>query len=225
LPGPPALPEPASTEAPGDPWTGVLLLCVIVLAVMLGWFVGWSKWRSTPSATAHVPAHATQDVPSEPAIDASPTAPAKPAAPPSAPSGQTEPRVKTDGLIVYQNGKVIFPPAVRGEKKNASSKIDLGADGQLRLAPDIAKQYLAARVEPQYPEAARSRGIQGPVTVEIVVGTDGSVQKLTPISGDPELIPAATQAIQQWRFHPFFHQGEPQPFSTTVAVIFRLAGK
>jgi TonB family protein len=92
----------------------------------------------------------------------------------------------------------------------------------LRISPDIAKEYLAKRVEPEYPEEARMRGVQGPVVLDAWVGKDGTVRQLSTISGDPELVTAASKAIRQWRFQPFFHEGQPEEFQTRITVVFRL---
>jgi len=228
LPSPPVLPQAEDKDDRGDAWTTILLVCVVLLAGLLGWVVGWSKWRRGATKTSAVAVRSVQESPIKPGepsrstADASADLPAKPPVLPAAPAGR--PQAREGGLVVYQNGKVIFPPGVRSDKSKTPAAQNLES-GQLRLSPEIAKQYVTERIEPQYPEAARSLGIQGSVVVEILVGDDGSVQKLTPLSGNPALIPAATEAIRQWRFHPFFHQGEPHEFRTTVAVIFRLEGK
>jgi len=230
---PPEAVEPQAEKqaAPSDPWTSILLICVILLAGCLGWVVGWSKWhRGTiraASATQVVQkVSIPENAPSEAGTEANASGAVAQAVHPSAPTARAESKLKAgDGLVVYQNGKIVFPPARRDEDRKASPNIKPGSDGELPLAPEIAKQYVAERVEPQYPESARSQGIQGSVMVGIIVGKNGSVRTLTPINGNPELMPAAMQAIAQWRFHPFFYQGEPHDFSTTVTVIFRLADK
>jgi TonB family protein len=55
-----------------------------------------------------------------------------------------------------------------------------------------------------------------------LVGKDGAVEKLSTISGDSQLAAAATDAVQQWRFKPFFKNGSPEEFQTQITVSFRL---
>jgi protein TonB len=78
------------------------------------------------------------------------------------------------------------------------------------------------RVEPDYPEPARVQHIEGPVVLEARVGKDGTVEKLSTVSGDPRLATAATDAVRQWRFKPFFRNGSPEEFQTRITVDFRL---
>jgi protein TonB len=78
------------------------------------------------------------------------------------------------------------------------------------------------RVEPEYPESAREQHIQGPVVLDALVGKDGEVEKLSTISGDAQLAAAATDAVRQWRFKPFFRNGSPEEFQTQITVSFRL---
>jgi len=86
----------------------------------------------------------------------------------------------------------------------------------------VADEYLVERVEPEYPESAREQHIQGPVVLVALVGKDGAVEKLSTISGDAQLAAAATDAVQQWRFKPFFRNGAPEEFQTQITVSFRL---
>ncbi|MBS7792847.1 energy transducer TonB [Roseococcus sp. SDR] len=77
---------------------------------------------------------------------------------------------------------------------------------------------------PSYPEAARLRGEQGTVGLEIAVGTDGRVITVTVArsSGSPMLDAAARRAVQEWRFRPAMRDGEPVPGTIRTSVHFRL---
>jgi protein TonB len=55
-----------------------------------------------------------------------------------------------------------------------------------------------------------------------LVGKDGAVEKLSTMSGDPQLATAATDAVRQWRFKPFLRNGSPEEFQTQITVSFRL---
>ena len=125
--------------------------------------------------------------------------------------------VQAGGLVVYENGKVIYrtPPQSSLQSKNA-------IDQPLMVPSKVADEYLVQRVEPEYPEQAREQHIQGPVVLVALVGTDGAVEKLSKISGDPQLVAAATDAVLQWRFKPFFRNGSPEEFQTQITVSFRL---
>jgi TonB family protein len=78
------------------------------------------------------------------------------------------------------------------------------------------------RVDPDYPEEARQRRIEGPVVLKALVGSNGVVRELKVMSGDPLLAKAATDAVRQWRFEPHRLKGRPVEFETRITVNFAL---
>jgi protein TonB len=86
--------------------------------------------------------------------------------------------------------------------------------------PDTRYQNAA----PSYPEAARLRGEQGTVGLELAIGTDGKVitVNVARSSGSPMLDAAARRAVQEWRFRPATRDGEPVPGTIRTSVHFRL---
>jgi len=93
----------------------------------------------------------------------------------------------------------------------------------VRLKPELAETLLTDRIEPEYPDAARRAHIQGSVTLETLIGANGKVQQVTPVSGSPELADAAVNAVRQWRYKPFTVDGKKVPIRTQVTVNFMLA--
>jgi TonB family protein len=53
-----------------------------------------------------------------------------------------------------------------------------------------------------YPEEARRKGIEGKVTLSIVVDEKGNVSQARALSGPQELVPAALASVKMWRFEP-----------------------
>jgi protein TonB len=92
----------------------------------------------------------------------------------------------------------------------------------VRLAPVVAETFLTHRVEPNYPDEARHRHIQGPVVLGALVDEDGSVQQLKVISGDSQLASAAIDAVRRWKFKPYQSQGHRLQFETEITVNFAL---
>ena len=84
--------------------------------------------------------------------------------------------------------------------------------------------YLVHRVQPEYPPLAKAARIQGEVLVRAVIAKDGSIENLRVLSGHPMLVPAALNAIRQWRYRPYFLNGEPVEVETQVTVNFVLSG-
>ena len=79
---------------------------------------------------------------------------------------------------------------------------------------------LQSWVQPEYPLLARQAGIEGDVVLRTVIGTEGRVRELQPISGDPLLVKAAMDAVLQWRYQPTVLGGAPVEVATTIVVTF-----
>jgi len=220
---------PVAERGPGyrDYWTTILTAVVIALALLLGWMVGYSGWQRAMASRAGTG--------SQPPVSDRSSSAAKPAIAPENPAdAKVKPasnvaRAKAvndapapGGLVVTQNGKVIFemPP-----EQTAASTIKAagGADSgnAMTLAPEVAESYLLRRVEPEYPEAARQSQALGPVILEIRVAKDGLVKQANLVSGDALLVPAAVAAVRQWKYQPYAPDGNPQEFLTRVTVNFK----
>lgn len=86
----------------------------------------------------------------------------------------------------------------------------------------ILEGSLIRRVQPLYPPLARMARIQGPVVVAAVISKEGVMERVQPISGHPMLIPAAVDAVSQWRYKPYILNGEAIVVETQITVNFVL---
>lgn len=77
---------------------------------------------------------------------------------------------------------------------------------------------------PEYPAAARRRGHEGTVTMEVLVDREGSVQDihLSSSSGHDMLDRAAMQAVRRWIFEPATQGEEKVEMWVKVPLTFRL---
>jgi protein TonB len=82
---------------------------------------------------------------------------------------------------------------------------------------------LVYRVEPRYPAIARTARIEGVVRLSGVITTGGRIAELAVESGNPLLIPAAMDAVRQWRYEPTLLNGVPVEVMTTIVVTFTLS--
>jgi TonB family protein len=100
---------------------------------------------------------------------------------------------------------------------------DAAATGQPRvhIPTEEIQKLLVHRVDPVYPEAARSARLHGVIVLDIVVGRDGSVVEMRPLSGPDVLARAAMETVRWWRFEPYRTNGTPEVVETTVAVEFK----
>ncbi|HET6176950.1 MAG TPA: energy transducer TonB [Candidatus Sulfotelmatobacter sp.] len=96
------------------------------------------------------------------------------------------------------------------------------ASQRVRISQGVTKGLLAHRVEPTYPTLAKSARVQGEVILSAVINTNGEIQNLQLVSGHPMLVPAALEAVKQWRYKPYLLNGQPVEVETTITVIFAL---
>jgi protein TonB len=81
---------------------------------------------------------------------------------------------------------------------------------------------LLHRVEPLYPIIAQRGHIQGTVQLKAIISRDGTIENLQLVTGHPMLVPAAIDAVKQWRYRPYILNGEPLEVETVVFVNFHL---
>ena len=80
---------------------------------------------------------------------------------------------------------------------------------------------LLNKVEPVYPRIAVLTHRQGDVKLHAFIAKDGTIESLTVVSGDPLLASAAVEAVRQWRYRPYFLNGEPVEVETLITVSFK----
>jgi periplasmic protein TonB len=92
----------------------------------------------------------------------------------------------------------------------------------VKVGGDVQASKLIHRVEPEYPELARRARVSGMVLLRVEVDETGVVTSIEPIRGHPLLVPAAMDAVRQWKYSPTILNNEPVPVTATVTVNFVL---
>ncbi len=81
-----------------------------------------------------------------------------------------------------------------------------------------------AQPSPNYPEMLRREGVNGSVTVEFVVGTDGRVVQAEAVKWSRrEFVEPAVRAVWRWRFEPGTQHGRKVSFRMAVPMEFTAA--
>ena len=80
-------------------------------------------------------------------------------------------------------------------------------DTVLRIGGNVQAANLISSVTPVYPPEAKENRIQGTVKLEITIDKEGHVGPMSVISGPPELIQSATDAVRQWVYKPTLLNG------------------
>ncbi|MCB1019708.1 MAG: TonB family protein [Acidobacteria bacterium] len=107
------------------------------------------------------------------------------------------------------------PPSATGAPPAPPKRIKVGGA--------VQTSRLIRQVRPQYPALARQADIQGTVQLNVVIDHEGAVQSIDVGSGHPLLIPAAVDAVKQWRYKPTLLNGNPVEVEAPVNVNFTLA--
>jgi protein TonB len=69
---------------------------------------------------------------------------------------------------------------------------------------------------------AQNAGVQGTVKLQVRVTTDGRLEVMKLLEGEPVLADAAISAVKQWRAKPASINGKPVEVISTVTFKFQL---
>lgn len=156
----------------------------------------------------------------------------------SLPEGNFELQVLAPGFAFYRRGASLRGADPRVEinavmrmgeiqesiKVTAPGRPASAGPQRIRVGGNIQPARLLSQVRPEYPESAKRAGTEGTAVFRAVIGKDGAVADLAPMTGvDKELSGAAAAAIRQWKYQPALLNGQPVEIVTVVEVAFRLS--
>jgi protein TonB len=108
-----------------------------------------------------------------------------------------------------------------GLMASASSSVPKPTLATVRISQGVSQGLLIKRVQPKYPSAALAVRAQGAVQIEATINKEGNVTNLKVLSGDPVLARAALEAVRQWRYKPYYLDGDPVEIQTQITVNFK----
>jgi protein TonB len=77
-----------------------------------------------------------------------------------------------------------------------------------RVSEAEATKSIKSKVNPEYPAMARQMKLGGSVQVDVFIDTEGKVDKVLVVRGNPLLTSAAVTALKRWTFSPFTSEGK-----------------
>ena len=98
-------------------------------------------------------------------------------------------------------------------------------DGAMREGSGAVPPGLLQPVDPKYTTDAMRAKVQGEVTLEVMVGADGTVKDVRVIKSLDRVYGLDQEALKtarQWRFKPATYQGKPVPFLVIIVMTFSL---
>jgi outer membrane biosynthesis protein TonB len=153
----------------------------------------------TPAAAAPVPAPST-------------THPAAPATLKNAAATASGPATPPDTAPAASAAATAPPAAKDPPLPTQPVPVDTAIARTMKLSGD----------PPQPSAAVRSAHLHGVVVVSAIVGPDGAVQSVQPVSGPALLELETLTAVRSWRYHPYLIYGKPVSFQTQVVIDFEL---
>jgi protein TonB len=100
------------------------------------------------------------------------------------------------------------PPALRSQISRLGNTLQIGE--------------LISSNQPPYPVEALQQRIEGTVRLHAVIGQDGTIQSVEPVSGPPPLVSAAMSAVRGWRYKQTLLGGQPIERDEDITLVFRL---
>jgi len=184
-----------------------------------------------PIETRHIVVEPDVFEPLRAHVQEKPPAPRTPAAPVVHEAARPVP-VSDD---IAAPSEVITPPTTKAGDAGTGVVLtpnEVGTAGTVaETLPPLGKWVYVERVpapitevKPEYPSIALQAGVEGRVTVHVLVGKDGRVLDAVQATKVqvPMLNEAALAAARQWVFTPGFANGHPVPCWTAIPFHFRL---
>jgi TonB family protein len=108
------------------------------------------------------------------------------------------------------------PPQSNSASGTSSSPL------RVRVSQGVSQAFIVRKVQPAYPPEARAARIQGTVVLKALISQAGDVESLELVSGHPLLVPAAMEAVKQWKYKPYLLNGKAVAVETQIQVNFAL---
>jgi periplasmic protein TonB len=112
--------------------------------------------------------------------------------------------------------------ALSGIVTSTQIQVPTKASPALKVSQGVFQGLLVKKVAPTYPAQAKQLRLEGPVLLQATIMKDGSVGNVKQLSGDHTLGQAAVDAVRQWKYKPYYLNGEPTEIQTQITVNFRL---
>ena len=129
-------------------------------------------------------------------------------------------------VITHRSNTVIgreAPPNINGLNSNTKASANPAAIAAfLPSGGRMRGPQLVLRSLPMYPALAKRAAIEGDVTVDAMIDTNGKLTNMKVVSGQPLLQQAALDSLRTWKYEPAYLDDKPVPVQTSITVKFRI---
>jgi TonB family protein len=164
--------------------------------------------------------------------------------------GQPDNSQAAEGPVITATNRMVLPPleveVVAGNHrsalspKNNSVKVDMDGGSSAPPPPEAAQEPVAdasaqvslpqataervsRSVKPDYPLLAKQMKVQGAVVLQALIDKAGRIEELHVVTGPAILATAAEEAVKQWRFKPYYQQGQAVETEARITVNFTIS--
>ena len=102
---------------------------------------------------------------------------------------------------------------------NKSPESAMQAIEPVAVAESAERALLTDQPAILYP--ANATGQQGTVTLQVMIGRDGSVEDAKFLQGSLAFARAAIEGVRLWKFKPYIMNGRPVSVQTTMTMAFK----
>jgi TonB family protein len=92
----------------------------------------------------------------------------------------------------------------------------------LNVSQGVSQGLLIKKIQPVYPATAMHMHVEGSVQLMATIGKNGNITAVKTLSGEPQLAKAALDAVRQWKYKPYYLNGDPVEIQTQITVNFKL---
>jgi len=83
-----------------------------------------------------------------------------------------------------------------------------GLSADIHVNMQEAIKNATSKPAPEYTAVAKQMKVSGRVELEVTIDTDGSVENVKALTGNPLLTGSAVSAVKKWKFTPFTANGQ-----------------
>jgi protein TonB len=112
--------------------------------------------------------------------------------------------------------------ALSGLVNTNAAAVAHSAQQPRKISQGVSQGLLIKKIQPTYSPQARQLRLEGKVELQANISKTGNITEVKQVSGDPILGRSAMDAVKQWKYKPYFLNGEPIEIQTQITVNFKL---
>lgn len=140
---------------------------------------------------------------------------------PSSGGGEWVPGASLDGPDSEGHGNSTAPPKPPDPPRTVA-QVRPEDNRPIRLISNVLQGKAIVRRTPEYPALAKQIHLEGSVSVEVILSSDGRVESARAVSGHALFKAAAVTAATGWRFQPTLLNGTPVQVTGVIVFNFKL---